>query len=111
MIDFGYSCFGATDEDLVRLPFTEGWSAPEWDDGEFHVWKAKKADIYTFALLCKWILERGAGDFSEASNGETRESLRKMFELGLDRDPENRPKNIQELLILLDHAAIDDIYR
>jgi serine/threonine protein kinase len=109
VIDFGFSCFGATDEDLVELPFTEKWSAPEWDGGEFPIWQAKKADIYTFTLVCKWILGCKSDDDSNLSDdsGEPCASkyLQGMFKLGLNRDPTRRPGNIRDLLVFLDKAS------
>jgi len=54
--DFGFSCLGAKDTDIIRLPKTSPWEAPEWHDRGFTISAAKKADFYSFGLLCVWIL-------------------------------------------------------
>ena len=48
----------SSDKGRVRLPRSSPWSAPEVTDTEitFSVEEAKRADIYSFALLCLWIL-------------------------------------------------------
>ena len=51
--DFGYSCFG---HDLVKLPFSRDWAAPEWHDRPFTVSAAKKSDYFSFAMVCLSIL-------------------------------------------------------
>jgi serine/threonine protein kinase len=54
--DFGYSCFGAKDDDFVRLPMSRPWNAPEWHHREFRIYAAKKTDVYSFGMLCLWVL-------------------------------------------------------
>ena len=67
--DFGYSTFAAsetfaTDGDLfqgaaaarVYLPKSRPWNAPEHHFGEFTVSGAKKTDVYSFGMLCLWVL-------------------------------------------------------
>jgi serine/threonine protein kinase len=54
--DFGFSCFGAADEDDVQLSKTEPWEAPEWDHRYWSVSEAKQMDVYSFGLLCLWLL-------------------------------------------------------
>lgn len=54
--DFGYSCIGAKDKDEVYLPVTWGWCAPEYHDRGIPLQKAKKMDIYSFGLVCFWVL-------------------------------------------------------
>jgi hypothetical protein len=53
--DFGYSCFGATGDDIVLLPKTERWCAPEWHPRHFTIRDAKKTDIYSFGMICAWL--------------------------------------------------------
>jgi hypothetical protein len=57
--DFGYSCFKSADEDLVMLPRTQPWEAPEWHERSFKLKKAKMMDVYSFGLLCLWLIFRG----------------------------------------------------
>lgn len=56
MTDFGYSCLGSSDDDLVRLPQSKPWQAPEYHSRWFPLQLAKKMDYYSFGLLCLWLL-------------------------------------------------------
>ena len=56
IIDFGYSCFGMEDDDMVRITGTPLWCAPENIGGDVSILDAKKMDMYSFALVCCWIL-------------------------------------------------------
>jgi serine/threonine protein kinase len=56
MIDFGYSCYGMEDEDMVQIIGTPLWSAPENIGDGVTILSAKKMDVYSFALVCCWIL-------------------------------------------------------
>jgi serine/threonine protein kinase len=58
MIDFGYSCFGTSLADLVTVPRTKGWCAPEHKPREPVKWTdAQKMDLFSFGLLvCRLIL-------------------------------------------------------
>jgi len=56
--DFGYSCLGVKDDDFVRLPMSPPWNAPEWHHREFRIYAAKKTDVYSFGMLCLWVLFR-----------------------------------------------------
>lgn len=38
------------------MPKTSPWEAPEWHERGFTIAAAKKADFYSFGLLCIWIL-------------------------------------------------------
>ncbi len=57
LADFGFSRYGATD-DFVRLPRSEPWDPPEWNEREFTLEAAKKTDIYAFGLICFWLFFR-----------------------------------------------------
>jgi hypothetical protein len=59
MTDFGYSCYGSTDEDLVQLPRSQPWEAPEHHSRWFTLAAAKKTDMYSFGLLCLWLIFPG----------------------------------------------------
>jgi hypothetical protein len=57
--DFGYSCYGSVDEDIVQLPCSQPWEAPEYHPRWFTLAAAKKMDMYSFGLLCLWLLFPG----------------------------------------------------
>ena len=55
--DFGYSTLAAQDGDLIRLPMSRPWNAPEIHHRcQFEMSVAKKMDAYSFGILCLWIL-------------------------------------------------------
>lgn len=56
VIDFGYSCFGCAETDLVKLAHTPLWQAPEWRQGPFTIKEAKLTDVYSYGKLCAWVL-------------------------------------------------------
>ncbi len=58
LADFGYSREYKNDTDNYPLPCSEPWQAPEVDgsDRTFSLVQAKAADIYSYTLLCAWIL-------------------------------------------------------
>ena len=58
MTDFGYSCFGTDDSDIVYLPCSLPWAAPEYHSRGFMLRDAKKMDVYSFGMLCLYILFR-----------------------------------------------------
>ena len=51
--DFGFSSLSRSDE-VVFLPRSKPWNAPEWDPRGFAVDQAKRQDVYSFGLLCLW---------------------------------------------------------
>lgn len=56
--DFGYSTRYISEEQRIRLPKSIPWNAPE-NDRSAREWKpseARKTDIYSFGLLCFWLL-------------------------------------------------------
>ncbi|KUL90028.1 hypothetical protein ZTR_02801 [Talaromyces verruculosus] len=58
LADFGFSAFSNTDDDLVYLPRSEPWEAPELHGRAFRLADAQKTDIYSFGLLCLWLFLR-----------------------------------------------------
>ena len=40
----------------VILPKSRPWNAPEHHTGEFSAQEAKKTDVYSFGMLCLWLL-------------------------------------------------------
>jgi hypothetical protein len=37
---------------------SQPWSAPEWHHRGFRIYAAKKTDVYSFGMLCLWVLFR-----------------------------------------------------
>ena len=127
VIDFGYSTLFATDKDLVTMPDSGIWTAPERHHREFFPEKAKKMDAYSFGMLCLWLLcyntesktdhsfrqdfkessEKGIGSIfelledAEGLEDEDRHSVQKLFSITLARDPDQRLSNFNELLPFL----------
>ncbi|CAG9952042.1 unnamed protein product [Clonostachys rosea f. rosea IK726] len=58
LIDFGYSTLYSTQKLRVQLPISKPWNAPEHDRAarEWTFEGAKLADVYSFGLLCLWVL-------------------------------------------------------
>lgn len=56
LTDFGYSCFGAQDSDIVSLPYSGIWSPPEYHDRGLELRAAKKADMFSFGLTFVYLL-------------------------------------------------------
>ena len=53
--DLGYSTQYATLNDLISLPKSELWHAPEWHHRGFTPLAAKKTDAYSFGMLVLWL--------------------------------------------------------
>jgi serine/threonine protein kinase len=58
MIDFGFSTRYVAEGDRFPLGMTIPWNAPEHDRESqwFDVGQAKKTDIFSFGMLCFWLL-------------------------------------------------------
>ena len=54
--DFGYSTLTVGESGKVLLPKSRPWNAPEHHFGEFNAQEAKKTDVYSFGMLCLWLL-------------------------------------------------------
>jgi hypothetical protein len=54
--DFGYSTLAASEDDLIAMPISRPWNAPECDGRRVKLSEAKKMDAYSFGMLCLWIL-------------------------------------------------------
>ena len=54
--DFGFSSIWARSEDLIQVAMTEPWNAPEWHHRGFVFCEARKMDVYSFGLLCLWVV-------------------------------------------------------
>lgn len=53
--DLGYVAIGS-DNDLTRLPRSRPWTDPDWNRREITIQNAKKMDVYSFGMICGWIL-------------------------------------------------------
>lgn len=55
--DFGFSTyFHEEQEDLIQVPKSVPWTAPE-HHGNYHTSQSAKAmDVYSFGMLCLWLL-------------------------------------------------------
>jgi serine/threonine protein kinase len=58
--DFGYSTLSESKAGKVYLPKSRPWNAPEHHFGEFTAPDAKQTDVYSFGMLCLWVLFGGA---------------------------------------------------
>jgi serine/threonine protein kinase len=54
--DFGFSTHFHDKQDLIKMPKSEPWSAPEHHDRYFYPQDAKVMDVYSFSMLCLWLL-------------------------------------------------------
>ena len=54
--DFGYSTITVDESGKVLLPKSRPWNAPEHHFGGFRAHEAKKTDVYSFGMLCFWVL-------------------------------------------------------
>lgn len=54
--DFGFSTRFREEKDLIQMPKSPIWHAPEWHDGQFQPEAAKRMDIFSFGLVCLWML-------------------------------------------------------
>lgn len=54
--DFGYSTQAPYTDSFVKLAISRPWNAPEYHGREFSFSDGKKTDIYSFGLLCLWVL-------------------------------------------------------
>lgn len=53
--DFGFST-KVTEDGLVSLPCSMPWYAPEYHPRSFYYAAAQKCDIFSFGMLCLWLL-------------------------------------------------------
>jgi serine/threonine protein kinase len=81
--DFGYSTRFCDPNDVVSMPKSMPWNAPEHHHRGFSILRAKKMDVYSFGALCFWLLfERPGLSISSPATGPTserRENLKDLF--------------------------------
>jgi serine/threonine protein kinase len=56
VIDFGYSTRFVNEDDFISVPKSWPWSAPEHDYDRLKPAQARKMDVFSFGMLCLWIL-------------------------------------------------------
>jgi serine/threonine protein kinase len=56
MADFGFSIGFQRENDRIFLPESRPWNPPEHHNRHFFPEEAKRMDIYSFGLLCFWLL-------------------------------------------------------
>ena len=117
--DFGYSTLTVGGSRTVLLPSSNPWNAPEHHFGEFEVHEAKKTDVYSFGILCLWIMfgptllqrlnDEGraecianhlVGSMPDLSV-ECRTRLHEVFSLTLPHDPSKRTCDLARVIGLL----------
>lgn len=54
--DAGYSTQWVNEEDRIKMPKSWPWYAPEHDRDRFKPAQARKMDIFSFGMLCLWVL-------------------------------------------------------
>lgn len=56
VIDFGYSTLFSSDEGPVFMSYSGIWTAPEYHHRGIPPEQARKMDVYSFGMLCSWLL-------------------------------------------------------
>ncbi|KAM5347259.1 hypothetical protein ACJ41O_010264 [Fusarium nematophilum] len=130
LTDFESSCICTSEDDLVTLPRTEPWDAPEWHHRQFTMRDAKRMEIYSYQLVTFFALFQASLDVSivdalpelKANNAlpglvnailgqwsdltpYQNSCLSQFFKAGLATDPEDREVDIEALLRLLSFDA------
>lgn len=58
--DFGFATCFLGQNDLIKMPDIGTWNAPEYHARAFRPEQAKQMDVYSFGLLCFWLLFKAA---------------------------------------------------
>ena len=108
--DFGFATCLQGDNDLISIPKSEPWNAPESNDHYFKTEAAKKMDVYSFALLCTWLVfEAGSSnglplppdtnlEIGQTVSFEARQSEKNLLQLW-KRDSDNKLANYINWLV------------
>lgn len=124
--DFGYSTWLGGTDDGVLMSRTPHWTAPEWHHRPMDSASAVKMDIYSFGLLCLWLLFYHGGETERRNfykdlkseeetstlahqlihetiftDDDLRSNLHQLFDLSLAIDPAERCSNLGQLVCLL----------
>jgi len=109
--DFGYST-AFSGHGYIQMPYSTGWTAPEWHHRGFSFSEAQKIDTYALGLLCLWFLCCNHQDSMEhltpndtlalaLSWFDSQDQLCDFFRFTLARDPTERVSNFDQLINLL----------
>lgn len=80
LADFGYSTpFIPHPDQVIRMPISKPWTAPEYHDRGFERSEVFRMDVYSFGMICLWILlynadylpQRDFAHDTHADNGTT----------------------------------------
>ena len=68
LADFGYAgwAFNSKKDLLIKPPISRPWNPPEYHHRGFTLLGARKLDVYSFGMLCLWVLffDRPSGSYS-----------------------------------------------
>lgn len=96
--DFGFSTRYAREDTRLVLPWSWPWHAPEFDEyHEFTTAQALKTDVFSFGLLCLWLL------FEKSLSG-----IRPLPEAAQLKSPLHAYKDEEQALKLLDKLKKKD---
>lgn len=56
MTDFGYSTYYFQDNDLIQLPKSKPWYAPEYKNSEVTPAEAHEMDVFSLGMLFFWLI-------------------------------------------------------
>ena len=130
--DFGYSFQFTSENDSISMPKSEHWTAPEWHHQKILPREARKMDMYSFGMLCLWLLfynkssttdrdfkkdlkdlENSRAKIVDHASGlveataylknRDRENIQIVLRLTLNQDPAERASNFSEILPLLSY--------
>ena len=124
--DFGYSTWLGGANDAVLMPRTPHWTAPEWHHRPIRSESAVRMDVYSFGLLCLWLLFYHRGKTAHRNfyedlkteqepsalahrliiettdmDDEKKDTFHQFFDLSLAVDPAKRCPNFGLLVCLL----------
>jgi serine/threonine protein kinase len=124
MADFGFATL-AMGDGLINIAISQPWNAPEHHYRGFKLSEAMKTDIYSFGMLCLWLLFRGNKKYPKQDllkelkskdklpalayelitttglNDEQKRDLYSFFNSTLVKDPDRRSSDIKQLVQLL----------
>lgn len=117
--DFGFSTCFQSDDELISIPKSEPWNAPEVDRGGqlFSPSQAKQIDVYSFALLCTWLvidtdpstdsLPCSDTEKSDLSGVQQHQSAMDLFKLSKN-DASNRLSRLAKEIVRQSKVLDDD---
>jgi serine/threonine protein kinase len=107
--DFGYSTWFCDPNDVVSMPKSIPWNAPEHHHRGFSMPNAKKMDVYSFGALCFWLLfERPILTFSSPATSPTSERRERLMDLFMGHNHEDGLLNLALSLVAEEDWLNDD---